>query len=217
MPEPEQDCLPHVQACRLRAAVLGGDGVPEPGADNLYVTDAMAELAIRPVYLDGESVQERNACGDLVVNLDGEDSLARFEFTLTLLRPDPYLLSILLDGSAVLSDGARRGFAAPPLGKIGGNGVSLELWAKRVDDGDLDASSPYAWWAYPKAKHMRLGDHTHNSGALRKVITGKLFENPNWFDGPLNDWPATSDRAFQWIPTDVLPEVNCGPLALAAS
>jgi hypothetical protein len=141
-----------------------------------------------------------------------------FDVTLRFTTPDPYLAARLSLGSVLSGfDGARVGFAAPRLGVISGNGISIELWEWRVNNGDRDSDSPYAWWAYPKVKNLKLNPYEHSANALLPEYVGQAFENPNWFDGPLNDWPSTSDAAFQWVPTSTIPEAVCGPQALVAS
>jgi hypothetical protein len=212
----EQPCLPQVQACVIRVAILDTSGVPLPGAENLYTSDALTTLTFTPVYTDGDEIDEKNGCGTTKVNYRATDTFKRGDVAIGLVTPDPFLVSMLSAGD-VLQDGARRGFAAPPLGAVTTPGISVELWAKRIDEGDLDADSPYAWWAYPKLNNLRLGPHTHQNGALLPTFTGQAYENPNWYDGPLNDWPATSDRVYQWIPTDTLPDAACGFQALLAS
>lgn len=214
----EQPCLPQAHACRVRLADLDTNGVPLPGADNLYVTDALVTAAISPNYVEGDEIEEKNGCSEVQVSLKGDPTLKWFNITLTFTKTDPYLMAMLSLGSVLQGfDGARIGWKAPPLGVITSNGLSIELWEKRVDNGDLDADSPYAWWVYPKVKNLQIGDYEHGASALKPVYAGQAFENDNWFDGPLNDWPADSDRVAQWIPTDTIPEAMCGPQALAAS
>lgn len=211
------DCLPQVHACAIRVARLAANGAPLVGAQNLYVSDALSILTTTPVYTDGDEIEEKNACGNVAINYRGDDSFKRLDVALTLVTPDPELHEMLASGSEVLTDGAAVGWAYPPIGSVGGNGVSIELWSKRIDDGDLDATFPYAWWVYPKVKNLRVGERAHQNGPLLAPLAGQAYENPNWFDGPLNDWPATSDRVGQWIPTAALPDVVCGYQALVAS
>lgn len=210
------DCLPQVQACRLRVCKLDSNGVPTPGANNLYVTDAFASLTATPVYTDGDEIEEKNACGTVAINYKGSDSFKRLDVELQVHTHDPYLTEMLGLGD-VLTAGGVNGYAAPPIGAIAGNGVSIEVWAHRVDDGDLHAEYPYAWWVFPKVKNLRHGAKSFANGPHVQTFVGQAVENPNWYDGPLNDWPTTSDRSFQWMPTDDMPAVVCGPQTVAGS
>lgn len=210
------DCLPQVQACRIRVARLEADGVPLPGANNLYVSDALVSLAFAWEVEAGEEISERNACGELKVNYRADDNLRRGNVTITLLTPDPQLSELLSSGS-VITSGAAVGYAAPSLGAVNSDAVSIELWAKRIRDGRLDPTYPYAWWVYPWVDHLRPNDHEHNSGNFDNVFVGEAYENDLWFDGPLNDWPAASSQVYQWIPTTSLPTASCGYQTLVAS
>lgn len=213
----ETDCRGIVNACRIRVARLDTNGVPLPGANNLYVSDALVSLAFTAVYTDGDEIEEKDACGIARVNFRSADTFKRGDVEITLVTPDPYLSEMLSGGDVLTSGALPKGFAAPPLGPVVGNGVSVELWAIRVDDGAEDADYPYAHFAYPRIKNLRIGDHSHEQGALKPVFSGQAYENINWYDGPAGDWPATSDRVYQWIPTNTLPEASCAYAELAAS
>lgn len=210
------DCLPQIQACAIRVAVLDSNGVPSPGANKLYTSDALTTLTLTPNYTDGETIEERNACGGLCVSYRSLDTLNWFDVELTICSHDPYLVEMLGQGD-VLTSGGVRGYAFPPIGTIGEQGVSVELWAKRIDGGDLHAEWPYAWYTLPKLRNLRHGPRTFGNASQLPSFTGQAVENPNWFDGPLNDWPVASDRAVQWYPAAALPVIACGPTTLAAS
>jgi hypothetical protein len=214
----EQPCLPQVQAVRLRVAKLLASGIPEPGASNLYVTDALVTLTATPVYVDGDEIEQKNAAGAVCVNYVGDDSFKRIDLSIQMCTWDPYLGAWFSDGDTLTAfDGGRVGYAGPSIGVVGTTAVSIEVWTNRIDDGSLDTESPYCWHAYPRVKNLRISDWTHENGALLPTFTGRAFENPNWYDGPLNDWTAASDRCHQWVPTDTLPTAACGPAQLVAS
>lgn len=216
MPPTNDDCLPQVQGCAIRVSALDSNGVPSPGANKLYVTDAFTELQLSPIYEDGDEITEKNACGAVAIDYKAAPSFKRADVSLTLITGDPYLHSMLSVG-VVLTDSGLHGYAFPPVGSIEGNGVSIEVWAKRIDDGDVHADFPYAWWVLPKVKNLKLGQRTFNNGSILPVFTGEALENENWYDGPLNDWPVASDRVAQWFPTATKPASQCGPQTLAAS
>lgn len=211
-------CLPQVQADRIRVALLDADGTTAPGASNLYVSDALTTLTATPVYTDADEIEEKNASGTVCVNFKGDDTFKRLDVTLTICTVDPYLHALLTGAQGdVLTDGTAVGFAYPPIGPLTSNGISIELWAKRINNGAVDPDYPYAWWAMPRVKNLRLGDRTFENGAQASPFSGQALENPNWFDGPTNDWPVASDRALQFIPTPTLPNAVCGYQTLVAT
>lgn len=213
-----EDCLPQVQACAIRVALLEPNGVPQPGAEKVLTSSAFSEITFNTNVKDGAEVEEENACGDVCVSYQGDPSIKWWDWGITLCSPDPYLESVF-SGGTLLDLGANipPGYAVPEIGTIRAVPVSVEVWAKRILNGDLDPDFPYARWAFPKVVQLRPGDRTFNSGAQAPQFVGRSLENPNWFDGPLNDWPAASDRAAQWVPDTALPEITCGWQSLAAS
>lgn len=213
----EQPTLPQVHGVRMRIASLDSNGVPTPGADNLYVSDAFTRVGITPVYTDGNEIEERNASSAICVNYRANDSFKRADIEIALCSPDPYLAS-LLSGGVTLTDGARVGWAPPSVGEIPQTtSISVEVWSRRIDDGEIDADSPYGWWVYPRVRNLRIGGYSHEDGALLPVFTGQAYENPNWFDGPLNDWPVASTKVFQYMPSATLPAVSANGLETIAA
>lgn len=214
----EQPALPQVHGIRMRVALLDQNGVPTPGASSLYTTDAYTKVGLSPVYTDGNEIEVQNAQGVTCVRYRSSDTLKRADIDIELCSVDPYLVAMLTGGSLLTTTAPiKTGLALPRLGEVSGNGVSIEVWSRRVDDGEEDVDSPYAWWVYPRVKNLRIGDYAHEANALLPTITGQAYENPNWFDGPLNDWPSTSTSYGQYIPTVTLPAVAVGYTTLAAS
>lgn len=201
-------CLPQVQACAVRVALLGSDGTPSGGASASYVSGALVKATLKPVYKDGAAIQEDGACGTSLVDYVSDDSLTRADIDLDFLTPDPLLHSILLSQGAVLTGAWGKGWAYPPIGTLSGQ-LSLELWAKQINNGVPDPNFPYARWVIPLVKGMRLGDREFSNTGQHSLLTGKCYENTNWFDGPANDWPAASDRIAQWIPAVSHPTIDC--------
>lgn len=213
---PASDCFPQVHVCAMRIATLESSGVPLPGSGTLLTVDSMVEIVLTASVTDGDEIKEKNGCGVVGVNYKAPDSLDRFDVQITILDRNPYVNAALGRGT-VLSSGGANGYAAPALGPTNEDGVSIEFWSKRIDDGALGFPNPYAWWVLPKVTNLREGTITKSATADKPVFNGRAFENDNWFDGPLNDWPVSSDRAFQWFPTPELPTVSCDPTEIPVS
>lgn len=208
--------LPQLHGVRIRLAKLDGSGVPDPGAGNLIVSKALTQMTFSPVYEDGDETTVKNASGEICLDYRGPDNLRRGDFNIVICSFDPYLHSFL-GGGDTLTNGDAVGMRAPAIGAVTGNGISVELWTKRINDGDLDVDYPYAWHAFPKVKNLRMGEVTFQNGETLPAFSGQMYENVNWYDGPANDWPATSDRMHQWLPTTSLPAITDGTVELAAS
>jgi hypothetical protein len=199
----------------MRVAELDPNGVPTPGSFLLTV-DSIVEITTTPVITDGDEIKDKNGCGEVCINYKGPDSFDRLDVGITVCDHNPYVMAALGRGD-ILTDSGVRGYAFPALGPTNEDAVSIEFFAKRIDDGALQADYPYAWWVLPKVNNLRLGPMTFNSGSNRPSFVGRAFENENWFDGPLNDWPVSSDRVLQWFPIPELPTVSCTPAILPAS
>lgn len=212
-------CLAQIKVCRMRICRLDGVGVPDPGSTNMYVTKAMSKITLRGVYTDGDEIKEKNGCGEQLVNVRGPDNFDRVDIEIELLTHDPYLLEMLNPGAAVLTNGEQVGFAAPNLGAVASDAISIEAFAQRVNAAGtgVDTVYPYAWWVIPWVQNLRMGDRTFENAAAKPTITGQCYENENWYDGPMDDWPVASTQVYQWLPWASLPADNCGYLSLAAS
>lgn len=210
------DNLPQVQACAIAVTDLDANGIITASADSRYVSSALTELQVNPVYRDATEIEEPNACDTICVNFKGDDSLKRVDVSLTICTFDPYLIA-KLGGGDILTDAGVNGYAFPAIGPLTGNGVSIEVWSRRIDDGVQHDEYPWAWWVLPRVKNLRWGNQTFNNGSRLPVFTGQALENPNWFDGPDNDWPVASDRVVQWFPVAALPTIDNAPSAVAAS
>lgn len=188
-----------VQLCALRVARLAADGTPDPGTDNLYVTDAMISLAADPEVEDGEEITEKNGCGKIMVDYKSPDVYRRLNITLGLAVPDPELIALITgNGSLLTSGGETVGYGYPRLYEaFPENGVSVEGWSKAILDGALAAERPYWRWVLPRVRNWRLGERTLEDGSTETTLEGHGIENPNWGDGPVYDWGDVSDDPLE--------------------
>jgi len=213
------DCYPQLGVCRTRVASLDTDGTILGGTTE-YVSDALLKATIKPNYENGDEIKEKNGCGDIYIDFKGADSLLWYDVELEFLSPDPYLMSLLVPLSNLITvSGPTVGWAAPAIGSQSANGVSLELYTKRAKGGALSQTFPYAHHAFPFLQNMRLSDRTLDANAQHAIVTGQAVENANWFNGPGDDWPLDDGhggyltRAWKWIPVATLPTAQCGPVS----
>lgn len=211
------ECLPQVQACAIRVARLEANGVPDPGAMNLY-TAKVIELTMTPATQAGEAIRVIDGCGEPIVDYKEPDTVSRYGIELMISNPDVELTELLV-GGLVETSGIHRGYGAPDLNTAPNeNGVSIELWAKNIQDGIQDPEKPWNWWVWPRVRGLRWGPRRFFNGALENAfVGGEAIENQHWHNGPLNNWPISSDRAFHYISTTTIPAVNCGYQTLTAS
>lgn len=213
----ERHCGASVYVCAARVAVLDQSGVPSPGAGNLYATDSIVRLELSPVYYQPPEIEVPNGCGNLCVTFKPLPVLKRWDLVMELCNIDPELEHMVVGGELFTAGGFSVGASSPAVGVASNiNGVSVEAWSKHIVNGDVDDIYPYIHWVFPRTKWTP--DRTALSQAhLPRLFNGFTSENPNWFNGPANDWTYASDRSYAWAFTNSIPSTTCGATALAST
>lgn len=195
-----------VSGLALRAAKLDVDGSPLVGSETAYVTSRFMTLGFTPEYTEGDEVEEKAADGSVCVYYKLPDVLKRVTFTLQICAPSPELSEILAGGTLLEDGGSVVGYAGPEVGiDATPNGISLEVWSRAVEDGRLASPNPYWWWIFPSCQIRFSGERLLENGMLANTFEGEGVSNPNWGDGPADDWPYTSASPFQYARTDSVP------------
>jgi len=104
------------------------------------------------------------------------------------------------------------GYAAPEVGTAPvPNGVGVEFWTAAIADGAYAASYPYIQWVLPRC-YLSPSDNWKAEGEnpLLPGFSGFSNQNPNWGDGPLDDWPYESGRVWQFARVTDLPDLSTG-------
>lgn len=206
-----------VQACAMRIAKLELDGVPLPGAGNLYVTDTFGKLDATPVVTKGIDIEVMNACGGLPVTYKDRDRLKRYDLVLELEWLDPELEFLLIGGELFTASAFSVGGAVPAVGVVDNiGGVSMELWSKHIVNGDIDVIWPYIQWIFPRT-YWAPDKMSWSNGHSTRNFTGYCAQNPNYFNGPTNDWTFASDRLLAWRFTKTIPTPQLGSQTEVAS
>lgn len=211
------NCGASIQACALRIAVLEQDGIPVPGAGNLYQTDTIAKLDATPVYTKGVDLEVLNGCGVPALIYKDVDRFKRYDLQLTLINLDPEIENMLVGGELFTVGGFRVGASSPQVATMERPyGVSLEVWSKHIVAGIVDPTWPYIRWIFPWSM-WSVDKTTLENAAMPRIFNGFTTQNPNWANGPANDWTFASDRSMAWAFTRTMPAALCGAQALAAT
>lgn len=216
-------CYESVQVCRIRAGGLTAAGLPHAAANQLYVSDAVVDLAMKANITKGANLELKNGSDTTCATYTGTDSLDSFDLTMTLCQLDVELIS-LLTGFTILYDRATHttpvGFEDPAPNAASPNGVTFEAWSKTWDTNQQASSGGnnlYFNFAFPKVTWIP-GDWTLQNDILKVTLTGHAVANSNAGDGPGNDWPVfgpTGPRLVFY--TTSIPAASCGWQTLTAS
>lgn len=214
-------CPTVLKACAIRVARLEGDGVPLPGANNLYVSDGMISVTFTEELEKGADLVQKNGCGNIAAAWKDPDLIKRVTLAVELIKYDPQLFELLRGGTVIHDAGVgvnqAIGYQAPAVGvDPQPNGVSLEVWCKRIITAAPDPQWPYEWFVFPRC-YFSAGQRKMEDNFMVNIFDGYGIENGNWFNGPANDWPADSSKVYQSLPTKNIPAASCGYQTLAAS
>lgn len=203
-------------ALGMRLTKLSDNGSPLVGPLNSYTTDSLIAAQLGLEYEDGDEIIQKNGAGAICLTYKAPDSLKRGTISgLQICTPDPNVLSFI-EGGSVLERGADQvGYAAPEVGgNPNPNGIGIELWTRAIIDG---AFAGYFWWTIPRAQLRTSAEWVLNgSDPMVPEFEGTCTQNPNWLDGPKNDWEFPSDRVWQFVQDDVVPVLTPGFTAVLA-
>jgi len=197
-------------ALGMRVTKLDGNGSPLVGTNTSYTSDALIQAQIGLEYEDGEEITQKNGAGNVCLTYKASSTLKWGTISgLQICSPDPNLLAFMVGGNVLERGADQVGYQAPEVGfDPNPNGFSLELWTRAVIDG---AFAGYFWWVIPRANLAPSGDWAlSGSDPLVPEFEGTATQNPNWLDGPDNTWEFPSERVWQFVQTDTLPDLTPG-------
>lgn len=200
-----------VQAVLARVTRLTEAGLPVVGERNAFYSDSLIEASFQPTYTEPDAIQQPNGAGNVCVFFQPDPSVRGLSIEgIKWCWPDPEIMEFL-GGGTVLTVGAGTnppaiGYAAPAVGvPASAFPVSLELWSRAVVNG-----VPVGYFHY-LLPYLRLRFSANwvlnGSDPLTPEFAGTGSENPQWGEGPKNDWPySVSSRVFQVVQEPDLPE-----------
>lgn len=202
--------------CGIRVARLDASGVPMPGAKNLYLGTAPIQVKETRQVKAGARFEKRNGCGGVCVVVQEQDDIQGMTLAMTLCQLDAELIQMLAGGSLITVGSNTLGYMDPALGQQQANGVSFEIWSENHWGGSKSATYPYIKRAYPRVT-WRSGDETYAEDITEVPLEGTCYENPNFYNGPGNDWPTPITSIKAWILDTSIPTPLCGAQTLPGS
>jgi hypothetical protein len=187
----------------LRATRLLIDGAIDPDYP-ILATKGFISASFTPEITDGDSIEEKNASGEVCISWKADDTLTRITFNLSLCTPDPEMTAMLAGGQVILAceddeaagvvTGDVIGYSSPPVGSTIGNPVALEIWSIANVGGKPATGLPYWHYVFPYVKVRYDGDREFSNGALANEFSGQGLGNGALTEEGLN--PLNVDDDF---------------------
>lgn len=206
-----------LQAVLARFTRIDITGAPIPGPKNSFWSDSLISISYTAAYNKQDDVSIVNGAGRVCMTYSPPQTLLRMDIgDINFCYPDPEAIEFLAGGVVLtgpqgqLDEPPAIGYAFPPIGVDPKPfGVGMELWSSQVQNG---AVVGYFHWLMPRTflqftKDQQLnGTDPYNTG-----LEGISVENPNWGDGPDNQWSyPISSRCCQWVQEQNLPDYSYG-------
>jgi hypothetical protein len=192
-----------VQGAALRVTRLLSTGATATGASASYVMNKFVRVSFTPEYEEGEEFTEKTADGSVCVTFKAPDTLKRVNLEVAICEPDVEFTELVSGGILLADGGVNVGYAAAETGTDPTpNGNALEVWSYAVANGTREG---FFRWLFPYVQLRPTGERVIENGLLANTFEGWGLGNADFGDGPQNDWPYTSERAWAYIKTDIAP------------
>lgn len=216
-----QTCVSTLKAVALRAGRLDDTGALDPGASNLYISDALILVGFEPQIPDRESFEQLDGAGDkCAVYLGPPKPPDSANLTMNLCTLDSELIELLSGGTVVTSGYDSIGYLAPTDDTVNEDGVFFEVWTYAWSGREraLLGSAPAFWrFTFPKTT-WQTGQIQLENGISVIPMTGSATPNSQFGTGLTADpFPVDmGDSPYGWALVDEVPTASCGVQALSA-
>jgi hypothetical protein len=190
-------CYQSLDLCYVRASTLASDGSKLGATTNggAYNTSPIS-LSRSPIVSTGETLEQRDGCGNICVSITDADVTTGEDLTLTLCQLDLELISILTGGEVLLDGSAEVIGVEAPDPSATAPTIAFEAWTKAYSGSSRVAAPRDYWhWVWPGTQ-WNIGDWTIERGILQVGLTAKASANANAGSGPFNDWPGAGIQQF---------------------
>lgn len=211
-------CIGSLSVCMAQVYLLTSAGEPDPGSNNLYVTDSIVSLGINLEVAEGTKHEPKNGCGDICYTYDEDDKVTGTTLDMVFCKTDPELDVLLLGGDTVADGfGVTIGYSAPPVAGSTQPKVAVEVWTKNIQGTDVDDDYPFIRWG-TGGSTWRPNNRALANGPIPNPFAGKGREAADYGDGADGFWVVPTDRLwfYQGDPGP-LPDSMCGSQELVAS
>jgi hypothetical protein len=211
-----------VDICAARFSRLEANGVPDPGANNIIVTDDLTQIAYTFEIEAGTRSTQRNGCGGICFTRETPDKPLGSNLTADLCFTDAELME-LATGAVLLTDGGETiGWGLRPTDAGPLNGVGVETWSLAWENDQqkihpITGGPAYLRRVWPRQRFALSGTLTQAEGLMIQQIIGKGEANENFYDGPANDIPIADYGAYAEFLSAAPPVATDGYATLAAS
>lgn len=179
--------------CALLFARLNANGTFVGGATGaLALCGDIGRLRWTPDILAGDKIRETDGCGNLSIVRRYPDRLTGHDLEIEFNAYSHEMLEIAT-GAVLLTDaGASVGYTDPVDVSCSvateRNGVAIIAWGENWNCSSPNAL-PYEAHIFPKA-FLVAGQREMTRGLNKPILTGYSEPNPNFGDGPLNNFAA---------------------------
>jgi hypothetical protein len=220
-------CLGSLQVCRIRVAKLTAGGVPDYGAGNGYISDAIIQADLSVELSAGDDFELKNGCGDIAQHFKDCDRVKRVNIDVEFSQLDSELVGLLTGSDTFYDEDEEVTIGGQLLSSTDPcqNGVALEMWTKAWDSnqqanasliGGSSSDVLYWRWFFPFVR-FQMGNMTLQNDILRIPVTGYAQENDEMpASGPYFDFPTAVSagggitNSMGWFVDDELPAAQCG-------
>ena len=189
-----------VYAVGMRVTRLAADGSFATGANAMHVSDALVKIGFHLDYETPDAVTRKNGAGKVCLYFQPPSSVKGLVLdSLEICSEDPELEAMLGGGTVFLDgEGNSTGYQAPLVGEDPQPyGVAIEAFSAAILDGGYAPDLPYMQWVFPRV-FTRQGSRELAESALGPVFEGTGNQNPNFGDGPANDFEHDTGAVYQW-------------------